>query len=87
MWLPLVKVDRQVGELVEHLGRDAEAAGGVLDVDYDVVDVPAVHQLGQESRRGLSAGLADHVADEQQLHLANSTARVSRITVTLICPG
>ena len=80
------QVDRQVGELVEHLGRDAEAAGGVLDVDYDV-DVPAVHQLGQELRRGLSAGLADHVADEQQLHLANSTARVSRITVTLICPG
>ncbi len=28
--------------------------------------------------------LADEIADEQQLHLAYSTDRVSRITVTLI---
>ena len=42
---------------------------------------------------GLSAGLLlspwfpDNVADEQYPHLARPTARVSRITVTLISPG
>ena len=87
-WLPVVKaVDRQLVELGQDLRRHAEAAGHVLDVDHDVVDPVLVDQLRQQALQRLAPGLADHVADEQQLHRAYSTARVSRMTVTLIWPG
>ncbi len=82
-----VAVDRQVGDLGHHLGGDAEAAGGVLDVDHHVVGPLAVHQPRQQVPERGAARPADHVADEEQPHLAYSMARVSRITVTLICPG
>ncbi len=80
-------MDRQLVQLGQGLRRHAEAAGHVLDVDHDIVDPVLVDQLRQKTLQGLATGLADHVADEQELHRANSTARVSRMTVTRISPG
>jgi hypothetical protein len=75
-------------ELGEDLGGDAEAAGRVLDVGDHEVDPLAVDELLEVVGHRLAAGRPHDVADEQQSgHLAYSTARVSRITVTLICPG
>jgi len=46
------------------------------------------HQPRQQVAQRAPPRLADDVADEQELHQrAYSTERVSRITVTLICPG
>ncbi len=80
-------VDRQIGELGEHVRRHAEAAGGILDVDDDVIGAMLVDQARQQPDERAAPRLADHVADEENLHLAYSTARVSRITVTRIWPG
>ena len=80
-------MDRQLVELGQGLRRDAEAARHVLDIDHDIVDPVLVDQLRQQALQRLATGLADHVADEEQLHRANSTARVSRMTVTRISPG
>lgn len=82
-----VAVDRQVLDLGHRLVRDAEAARHVLDVDHGVVDPVLVDQPRQQAVERAPAGLAHDVADEQQLHRANSTERVSRMTVTLIWPG
>jgi hypothetical protein len=78
-------IDREPVELLEHLGGDAEAAGDVLGVGDDEVDPLAIHQALDVSLDGASPRAAHDVADEQDPnHLAYSTARVSRITVTLI---
>ncbi len=47
---------------------DAEAAGGVLAVDGDEVELVAGAQLGQLLDHGLAAGAAYHIAEEQQTH-------------------
>ena len=78
-WLPVVKaVDRQLVELGEDLRRDAEAARRVLDVDDDVVDPVLVDQPRQQALQRLAARLADHVADEEQLHSRDTRRRASR---------
>jgi hypothetical protein len=73
-------VDRQVGELGKHLGVDAETAGGVLDVDDDVVDAMVVDQARQQPLHGSTARLADHVADEEEDHAAALLAIAPAVT-------
>ena len=82
-----------VQEEVGHLGGDADAAGGVFAVGHHQVDEIAVHRPGQEFFHRPAARGPDDIADEQDIHgltppqRAYSTDRVSRMTVTLICPG
>src|SRR5437660_1924208 len=85
---------QHVGALLEHLlghrPRHAEAAGGVLAVHHAEVDRVLLAQARQVLRQRGAPGLAEDVADHQDVHghyLATSTARVSRITTTLMWPG
>src|SRR5439155_9484176 len=86
---------QHVGPLLERLlgdlRRDAEAAGGVLDVDHAEVDGVGLAQPGQELGEGGASGLAEHVAHHEDVnrvaYFATSTARVSRMTTTLMWPG
>ena len=59
----------------------------VFAVGDDEVDVPFLPQTRHQGGHRPSPGFADDVANEQDPHLAYSTARVSRTTVTLIWPG
>ena len=63
----------------------------------ELIELPLAHKKAtwETVDKGLDlgeqrppAGSPDHVTDEENAdHLAYSTARVSRITVTRICPG
>ena len=57
-------------DLVADRLRDAEAAGGVLAVDDDAVEPPALAQGGQALGYGAAAGPADDVAEEEEAHEA-----------------
>ena len=64
----------------------------ILGVGDDAVEMLPLDQPRHGPADDLDAGWADDVADEEDTHempcyLANSTARVSRTTVTLISPG
>ena len=71
--------------------RDPEARGRVLHVDHRQVGLVLLLELGQQHLDRAPARLAEDVAhadDGERLgHLATSTARVSRITTTLMWPG
>ena len=45
---------------------DAKAAGGVLAIDDDEIQLPELAQPRQPRQQGGTAGAADHIADEQQ---------------------
>ena len=57
--------------VVDRLG-DAEAAGGVLAVDDDEIELPLRDQAGQLVGDAGAPGAADHVADEENAHLLGS---------------
>ncbi len=57
-----------IEELVADLGRDAEAAGGVLAVDDDEVERELVAQPGEMLRHHRSARPANHVTANQNTH-------------------
>ncbi len=87
MWFPDEKQSTG-SRLLEDLGGDADAPGGVLEVEDRVVDPVLLDELREEALSGSPARAADDVADEEQpRHRAYSIDRVSRITVTLISPG
>ena len=50
------------------LGRDPDAAGGVLAVDHDEVDALALDQPGQQPLDDRAPRGSDDVADEEHLH-------------------
>ena len=81
------------GEQLAHdLFRKAEARGAVFAVRYDEVEAAELRaQTGNHPRRRRASGAAHNVSDEEHAHggayFAYSTARVSRISVTFICPG
>ena len=88
-------VDTGVEQLFGHLERDAETGGGVLAVANDEIDLVFIPEAGQVFPNGLPSGSSNDVADHQDAHgvvgeapyRAYSTARVSRMTMTLIWPG
>ena len=53
--------------VVDDLG-DAEAAGGVLAVDDDEVELPVFDQAGQALVDDRAPGAPDNVADEEDTH-------------------
>ena len=53
--------------VVDRLG-DAEAAGGVLAVDDDEIELPVAHQPGQALEQDGAAAAAHDVADEENAH-------------------
>ena len=66
MWLPSVIASTpSAEELVGLLGRDPEAAGGVLAVDDDEVGGELVAQAGQQLADDAAPGPPDDVADEE----------------------
>ena len=81
-------LDREHLQLSEDFGSDAESAGDVFDVGDDKVDPFPIHHRLELGEHRSPPRRAHDVADEQESnHRAYSTARVSRMTVTLICPG
>src|SRR5205814_2712911 len=58
-----VSVDGEVGELLHDRLGDAEAAGGVLDVDDREVDLLPIDDVLELLAQRAPAGLADDVAD------------------------
>ena len=51
--------------VADRLG-DAEAAGGVLAVDDDAIELPALAQAGQALDHRVAAGPPDDVAEERE---------------------
>jgi len=68
-------VNAQAEEFVVDVQGQAETAGRVFDVDRDQVHVVALDQFGQEAGQGAPSGLADHVAEEEQVHSGFSFIR------------
>src|SRR5262249_13074242 len=69
------------------LRRDAKPAGRVLTVPDHDVDLPLSHQSGYSPGQCSPPRFSKYIADKKHPHLAYSTYRLSRITVTLIVPG
>ena len=73
-------------------GGDPHAAGDVLPVGDDKVD-SLTYYSGEEFRHRAPSPFPYYISDNEYLqrsltlYFAYSTARVSRMTVTLICPG
>src|SRR3954453_9425183 len=53
--------------VADRLG-DAEAAGGVLAVDHDAIEPPALAQRRQPRRDGAAPGPSDDIAEEEEAH-------------------
>src|SRR5208283_5493217 len=76
--LPLVEsviakghgVDACGEELLKDRFGEAEAAGGVLAVDDDEIEIPPRPQQGRLLSHRRAAGASDDVADEQEPHSA-----------------
>ena len=68
-WLPPVTTSAPASTilLVDRLG-DAEAAGGVLAVDGDEIELPVAHQPRQPFEHDGAPAAADDVADEENAH-------------------
>ena len=60
--------------VADRLG-DAEAAGGVLAVDDDAVELPGLAQGGQALLHRDPAGAADDVTEEKQTHEGSERVR------------
>ena len=68
-WLPSVMASAPgVQDLVADRLGDAEAAGGVLAVDDDAVELPAVAKPGQALDDRVAAGPPDDVAEKEETH-------------------
>src|SRR5205085_9189379 len=52
---------------IDHLG-DAKAAGGVLAIDDDKIELPLAHEPRQAFGHDPAAAAADNVADKKQAH-------------------
>ena len=79
-------------QLAHHLVGKAEARGAVFPVRYDEVEAAELGaQPRNHPRSRLPSRTAHNVSDKKHAHggayFAYSTARVSRISVTFICPG
>ena len=61
--------------VVDRLG-DAKTAGGVLAIDDDEIERPVADQARQMFRNRGAAGLADHVADEENAQIRGSGNRM-----------
>src|SRR5262249_1226674 len=82
-------VDTRIPQLLGGAGVDTLAIGRVFAVGDDEVDVPVAAQARDGRSQRPPAGTPHDIPEEQQAHgqCAISLARVSRMTVTLICPG
>src|SRR5262249_6945448 len=96
-------IDAGVEEVAHTLAVDAGAACSVLTVRNHQIESFTIDEARQDRPARPAARRADNVTEEQDPHetrlcisrsraeqtryLANSLALVSRITVTLICPG
>ena len=63
--------------VVDRLG-DAEAAGGVLAVDHDEVELPFGDQLRHPVEQDVAPAAADDVADEENSHVTPCGSRSRR---------
>src|SRR6185312_10225582 len=70
-----------IGAGVDQFGvdrlRDAEAAGGVLAVDHDQIELPVLDQSLQAFVDGGAPRAPDHVADEQNTHWLTPATRTA----------
>lgn len=81
-------IDGKVIQFFKHRSGDAKASGNVLDIDGHEVHPLAINQTLEFLPEGPAARTAEHISDEKHSNQrAYSTALVSRMTVTLICPG
>jgi hypothetical protein len=62
----------RIDELVIDRLGDAEAAGRVLAIDDDEVELPAALDNGQMFDDGMPAGAANNIADEENAQLNRS---------------
>ena len=76
-----------VEQLFRQLRRDAKPGGRVFTVPNNNINLPLSDQSGNGSGHRTAPGLSKDIADEENLHLAYSTYRLSRMTVTRIVPG
>jgi hypothetical protein len=79
--------EAEVKQLISQLRCDAKPAGCVLSIPDNDVDLSLSHQPGNSPGQRSAPRLSKDIANEEDLHLAYSTYRLSRITVTLIVPG
>jgi hypothetical protein len=67
-------VDAGIDEfLVDRFG-DAEAAGGVLAVDGDKIELPVLHQGAEALEQNGTAAASHDVADEEDAHPSHDPA-------------
>jgi len=81
-------------QFLKYLLREAASCGGVLPVSNQKIRLAMPFPENRESfGKTLSSGASHDVADKENPHrirkryFAYSVARVSLLTVTLICPG
>ena len=78
-------------ELFDDLAGHAESRRGIFAVGDDEIDPVLLDDPGKKFADGPSPRFADDIPDKEYLHepsyRAKSETRVSRMTVTLICPG
>ncbi|CAD5248465.1 conserved hypothetical protein [Bosea sp. 46] len=68
--------------VADRLG-DAEAAGGVLAIDDDAVELPALAQAGEAILDGEAAGAPDDVTEKEQTHVTiQRLGRASRPVIS-----
>ena len=86
-WLPSVTASAPAADhfVADRLG-EAEAAGGVLAVDDDGIEPPALAQGRAALDHGLAAGAPDDVAEEQKAHQRLSGS-ISSCSVAMASSG
>src|SRR5688572_15416528 len=79
--------EAEVEQLFCQLRRNTEPTGCVFSISDHDVYLPLGHQPGDSPGQSSASRLTKNIANIEDLHLAYSTYRLSRITVTLIVPG
>ena len=72
------RIGARLQRALEDLLGDAEAAGRVLAIDDDEVELPVGDQAGQPVEDGGPSGAADHVAEKEKSHRARLSLSVPR---------
>jgi len=67
-------VDAGIDEFLVDRFRDAEAAGGVLAVDRDEIELPILHERAEALEQDGAPAASHDVADEKDAHLSHGPA-------------
>jgi len=77
------RIGAGIAKLVVDRFRNAEAAGGILAIDGDEIELPALAQFRQPARYRFAARPSDHVTEKEKAHQVCPAAKTRPASVRM----